>query len=216
MALKLYYHPLSSFCWKVLIALYENKTPFEPILVNLGDENSRAAFRAIWPIGKFPVLRDETRDWMIPESSIIIEYLAQHHAGSSKLLPTDPDVARQVRMRDRFFDSYIHIPMQRVVAERLRPRDQRDPLGVEQARDQMKTALSMLDSEITGKQWAMGDSYTMADCSASPALFYADKIGMLAPHKNARSYLDRLMARPSFARVLTEAEPYFSMFPTDS
>ena len=215
MTLKLYYHPLSSFCWKTLIALYESDTPFEPVLVNLGEETSRADFLAIWPIGKFPVLRDETRDWMIPESSIIIEYLAQHYPGRSKLVPTDPDVARQVRMRDRFFDLYIHVPMQRIVGERLRPKDQRDPLGVEQARSQMKTALAMLDGEIGSKQWAMGDSYTMADCAASPPLFYADKIGMMAAHKNARAYLDRLKARPSFARVLKEAEPYFAMFPSE-
>jgi glutathione S-transferase len=215
MTLKLYYHPLSSFCWKTLIALYESDTPFEPVLVNLGEEKSRADFLAIWPIGKFPVLRDETRDWMIPESSIIIEYLAQHYPGRSKLVPTDPDVARQVRMRDRFFDLYIHVPMQRIVGERLRPKDRRDPLGVEQARSQMKTALAMLDGEIGSKQWAMGDSYTMADCAASPPLFYADKIGMMAAYKNARAYLDRLKARPSFARVLKEAEPYFAMFPSE-
>ncbi len=215
MTLKLYYHPLSSFCWKTLIALYENDTPFEPVLVNLGDEKSRADFLAIWPIGKFPVIRDESRDWMIPESSIIIEYLAQHYPGRSKLLPADPDVARQVRMRDRFFDLYIHVPMQRIVGERLRPKDQRDPLGVEQARNQMKTALAMIDGEIGSKQWAMGDSYTMADCAASPPLFYADKIGMMAEYKNARTYLERLKARPSFARVLKEAEPYFAMFPTE-
>jgi glutathione S-transferase len=215
MSLKLYYHPLSSFCWKSLIALYENDTPFEPVLVNLGEEKSRADFLAVWPIGKFPVLRDEARDWMIPESSIIIEYLAQHYPGRSKLVPADPDVARQVRMRDRFFDFYIHLPMQRIVGERLRPKDQRDPLGVEQARNQMKTALAMIDGEIGSKQWAMGDSYTMADCAASPPLFYAEKIGMLTEYKNARAYLDRLKARPSFARVLKEAEPYFAMFPSE-
>jgi|ERR1700761_5098136 len=214
MTLKLYYHPLSSFCWKALIALYENDTPFEPVLVNLGDEKSRADFLALWPLGKFPVLRDDSRDWLIPESSIIIEYLAQHHAGRSKLLPADPDEARRVRMRDRFYDSYIHVPMQRVVAERMRPADKRDPLGVEQARAQMTTALSMLDNQIENKQWSMGDAYTMADCAASPALFYAGKIGMLEKHKNARAYLDRLTARPSFARVLKEAEPYFAMFPS--
>jgi glutathione S-transferase len=215
MALKLYYHPLSSFCWKSLIALYENDTPFEPVLVDLGDEKARAAFYAIWPIGKFPVLRDETRDWMIPESSIIIEYLAQHHPGRSKLLPADPDVARQVRMRDRVFDLYIHMPMQRVVAERRRPKDQLAPHDVEQARTQMRTALAMLDHEIATKQWAMGDSYTMADCAASPALFYADKVGEVAAFKNAAAYLDRLKKRPSFARVLKEAEPYFHMFPAE-
>jgi glutathione S-transferase len=105
--------------------------------------------------------------------------------------------------------------MQRVVAERLRPKDKRDPFGVEQARSQMTTALSMVDAELGSKHWAMGDSYTMADCSASPALFYADKVGMVTGHKNVRAYLDRLIARPSFARVLKEAEPYFAMFPSE-
>jgi glutathione S-transferase len=216
MTLKLYYHPLSSFCWKTLIAFYENSTPFEPVLVNLGDEKSRADFLAIWPIGKFPVVRDETRGRLVPESSIIIEYLAQHYPGRSKLVPDDPDVARQIRMRDRFFDSYIHVPMQRVVAERLRPKDKRDPYGVEQARSQMKTALMMVDAEMGDKQWAMGDSYTMADVAASPAVFYANKIGMVAEYRNLMPYLDRLISRPSFARVLKEAEPYFAMFPAEN
>jgi len=212
--LKLYYHPLSSFCWKALIALYETGAPFEPILVDLQDETSRANFLALWPIGKFPVLRDDTRDRLVQESSIIIEYLAQYEGRDSTLLPDDRDVARQVRMRDRFFDLYIHMPVQRIIGERLRPKDHRDPFGTDQAWSQLRTALGMLDDEIASKQWAMGQQFTMADCAAAPALFYADKIGALASFKRAHAYLERLMSRPSFARVLEEAQPYFAMFPT--
>jgi glutathione S-transferase len=121
MSLRLYFHPLSSFCQKVLIALYETGTPFEPHIVDLGNEVSSAEFKSIWPIGKFPVLRDETRDWTVPESSIIIEYLNQHYPGQSKLVPSDEDLARQTRMRDRFFDLYVNVPMQKIVTDRLRP-----------------------------------------------------------------------------------------------
>ncbi|HTQ13678.1 MAG TPA: glutathione S-transferase family protein [Rhizomicrobium sp.] len=214
MALKLYYHPLSSYCWKVLIALYENGTPFEPVPVDLQDATGREAFYKLWPIGKFPVLRDETRDWMIPESSIIIEYLAEHHPGQIDLVAgRDTDRARQIRMRDRFFDLYVHQNMQKVVGDVLRPEGRKDPFGVEQAKAQIHTAYGMLDGVMATNKWAMGNAFTMADCAAAPALFYAARVLPNTDHKNVAAYLERLKARPSFARVLKEAEPYFHMFP---
>ncbi len=212
-SLKLHYHPLSSFCWKVLIALFENDTPFTPVFVDLSKPEDREAFYKLWPIGKFPVIEDAAREWMVPESSIIIEYLALHYPGKTHLLPADADLARQVRMRDRFFDLHIHMHMQRVIGDRLRPMDKKDPLGVEQARASMRTAIAVVESDI-GATWAMGDAFTMADCAAAPALFYADKVMPLAGEfPKTAAYLQRLSQRPSFARVLKEAEPYMHMFP---
>ncbi|MGZ5402749.1 MAG: glutathione S-transferase family protein [Aeromicrobium sp.] len=214
MTLKLYFHPLASFCWNVLIALYENDTPFEPHIVDLADKTSSAEFKKIWPIGKFPVLRDDARDVTIPESGIIIEYLAQHYPGRSELLPTDPDRARQTRMRDRFYDLYVHEPMQKVVTDRLRPPGKNDPYGVEQAKTLLETAYGMIDREMGSKTWAMGDAFSMADCAAAPALYYANLVMPLGEtHKYAAAYLGRLMERPSFARVVKEAEPYRALFP---
>src|SRR5215204_3900275 len=134
MSLTLCFHPLSSFCQKVLIALYENDTPFEPHIVDLADEAASAAFKKIWPIGKFPVLRDDAKDRTVPESSIIIEYLDLHYPGRTRLVPVDPDLAWQTRLRDRFYDLYVQEPMQKIVADRLRPAGVKDPFGVEQAR----------------------------------------------------------------------------------
>jgi glutathione S-transferase len=214
MSLKLYFHPLASFCWKALIALYENDTPFEPHVVDLVNETSRAEFKKIWPIGKFPVLRDDARDVTVPESSIIIEYLSQHYPGRSQLVPTDADLARQTRLRDRFYDLYVHEPMQKIVGDRLHPPGKNDPHGVEQARAQLQTAYGMIDREMAAKTWAMGDAFTMADCAAAPALFYANKVLPFdGTHKNAAAYLGRLMKRPSFARTVKEAQPYFALFP---
>jgi len=214
MSLKLYYHPLASFCWKALIALYENDTPFGPHIVDLMDLASAAAFKQMWPIGKFPVLRDEARDRIIPESSIIIEYLGQHHPGRTQLVPADADLARQVRLRDRFYDLYVHQPMQKVITDKLRPAGKNDPYGVEQARAMLETSLGMIERDMAAKTWAMGEPFTMADCAAAPALFYADKVMPFAEtHKNAAAYLGRLKQRPPFARVLEEAQPYFKNFP---
>ena len=214
MTLQLYFHPLSSFSQKVLIALYENETPFEPQILNFGDENSRNAFLRIWPMGKFPVLVDEARDRTVPETSIIIEYLEQHYPGKTKLVPADPDRARQARMHDRFFDLYIDVPMQKIVGDRLRPQASRDPFGVDDARRQLSTALSLVDQHMASRQWAMGEEFTMADCAAAPALWYANEVlPFMDTHKHATAYLRRLMARPSFARALREAEPYQSLFP---
>lgn len=214
MSLTLYYHPLSSFCWKALIALYESGTTFKPRLVNLGDPADSTAFKQVWPIGKFPVLRDEAKGRTVPESSIIIEYLDRHYPGDSRLLPADPEAAREVRLCDRVYDLYVHQPMQRIVADRLRPEGRKDPYGVEEARNQLRTALDMLEPGMPTRTWAAGESFSMADCAAAPALFYANKVMPFATtHPAVTQYLGRLMQRPSFARVLEEAQPYFKMFP---
>jgi glutathione S-transferase len=214
MSLKLYYHPLASFCWKVLIPLYENGVRFEGHIVDLADERSHADFLKVWPIGKFPLLRDDARDCTVPESSIIIEYLDQYYPGPTPLLPADPDLARRVRFRDRFYDHYVHHPMQKIVTDRIRPEGRHDPHGVEEARALLHTSLGTVDAEMAHKTWDMGDAFSMADCAAAPALFYADKVLPLAgSHRHAADYLDRLKRRPPFARVLEEAQPYFSFFP---
>ena len=216
MSLELYFHPLSSFCHKALIALYENDTPFEPHVVDLADETSRAAFRKIWPIGKFPVLRDDAKDRTIPESSMIIEYLAQNYPGRTRLVPTDADVALQTRMRDRFYDLCVNVPMQKIVTDRLRPAGRHDPHGVEEAKALLRTACGLLEEEMARRTWATGEAFSMADCAAAPALFYADALTPLAGrYDNLSAYLGRLMARPSFARVLDEAQPYFALFPME-
>ena len=211
--LTLYYHPLSSFCWKALIALYENETPFTPVMVDLGNETERAALLKLWPIGKFPVLRDDAKDRILPESSIIIEYLDSEYPGATRFIPAEAKAALQTRLRDRFYDLYVHLPMQKVVGDRLRPAEAKDPHGVDEAKARIESCYGMIDKELAGKTWAMGEVFGLADCAAAPALFYANKVLPFGAHHNVAAYLDRLKARPSFARVLKEAEPYFNMFP---
>jgi glutathione S-transferase len=217
MPLTLYYHPLSSFCWKALIALYENGTPFTPQMVDLSKEDERAALLKIWPIGKFPVLHDSANDRIVPESTIIIEYLDTHYPGATRFLPEDADAARQTRLRDRFYDLYVHLPMQKIMGDRLRPANARDAYGVEEAKARIKSCYGMIDKEVGSRTWAMGETFGLADCAAAPALFYA---GMVVPfgagHNNLGAYFERLKARPSFARVLKEAEPYFDMVPKEA
>ena len=140
MSLQLYFHPFASFCQKVLIAFYENDIPFDPHVVDLGDEKSRAEFEAIWPIGKFPVLRDEAAGRTIPESSIIIEYLAQYYPGGTSLVPVDAELALLTRIWDRFYDHYVELPMQKIVTDRLRPRGRHDTHGVEESKALLETA----------------------------------------------------------------------------
>jgi glutathione S-transferase len=183
--------------------------------VDLANETSRANFKKLWPLGKFPVLRDEVKDRTIPESSIIIEYLAQHYPGSTQLVPADADLARQARLRDRFYDLYVQVPMQKIVSDRLRPAGKADPQGVEQARALLQTALGMADQEMETKTWAMGNAFSLADCAAAPALYYANLVMPFGDtHKNVAEYFDRLMERPSFARAVEEAEPYRHLFPS--
>jgi glutathione S-transferase len=211
MALKLYYHPLSSYSWKVLIPLYENATPFEPAIV---DQTTHAAFLRVWPMGKFPVLVDEARGETVPESSAIIDYLDRYQPGPVRFIPADPDRAWRTRLWDRFFDLHVMDPVQRIVADRIRPADSKDPLGLEQAHGKLANAYQVAEGEAARRTWFSGDDFGLADCAAAPALFYADKVQPFGVEQAAmRAFLDRLIARPSFARVLEEADPYFKLFP---
>jgi glutathione S-transferase len=216
MSLTLYFHPLSSFCQKVLVALYEGDVPFTPHLVNLMEEREVAAFRRIWPIGKFPVLRDEGRDLTVPESTIIIEYLARHHRAAAQLVPADAELAWRIRAADRFYDLNVNVPMQKIITDRLRPAGQGDALGVAQARAQLEAAFTIIETEMADRAWAIGDAFTMADCAAAPALYYAN---LVVPFEGrfpvAAAYLGRLMRRRSFARVVEEAAPYRGMIPRE-
>ena len=212
MSLTLYYHPLSSFCWKTLIALHEAGIVFEPRQVDLGDPADRAAFQAVWPLARFPVLRDHARGRTVPESSVIIDYLARVEPGAASLVPGDPDRAMQARLLDRLIDNYIHLPFQQVVDERMRPEGAHDPFGAEQSRRRIRAGYDLIAPMIAGP-WALGESFTLADCAALPALFYADYAVSLAEWPELAAYLARLKARPSVARVLAAAEPFFQYFP---
>lgn len=213
MALELYFHPLSSYCWKALIALYETGAAFDPIQLDFQNPEHDELLRKLWPLRKFPVLKDTTRDVVVPESSTIIEYLAQHYPGPSRLVPADPDLARQTRLRDRYFDLYIHNNLQKAVFDVIRPEGSKDPFGVEQAGAEMRVALTAIEPTINARPWLMGDDFSQADCSAAPALYYGQRIVPLDDFPNCAAYLKKLEARPSFARVLKEAEPYFHMVP---
>ena len=208
----LYYHPPSSYCWKVLIALYESGVPFARRM--LAEEGVAAEWQALWPIGKFPILHDPVRGATVAEASIIIEYLALHDPGAFRPIPADSDAALETRLMDRLFDNYVMTPMQAIVADRLRPADSRDPYGVDQARALIAKAYALLETRIGAQGWAVGDNFTLADCAAAPALFYADRIAPIgSDHPRLAAYLARLVARPSFARVLMEKEPWWPMFP---
>lgn len=217
MALTLYFHPFSSYCQKAVLALYEGETPFTPKLINLGDPASAAELKRVWPIGKFPVLHDAARGETVPESSIIVEYLAQHYPGRAGLIPADPDLARKVRQWDRFFDFYVNDALGKVVVDHFRPAGHKDPFGVEAAKKTLATAYGILETEIAGKTWIVGDSFTMADCAAAPTLFYANLIlPFMDTHPNVAAYYGRLAARPSFRRALKEAEPYCAGVPFEA
>jgi len=206
----LYAHPFSSYCQKVLIALYENATPFA--LRMLGTPEVDAELAALWPLKRFPVIRDGTRT--IFEATSIIDHLALHHPGPVTLIPADPDAAIEVRMRDRFFDNYVSTPMQAVVFDRLRHADARDPFGVAQARATLDGAYGWLEQEMADRTWAAGADFSLADCAAAPALFYADWVHPIGADRPAlQAYRARLLARPSFARAVDEARPFRAGFP---
>jgi glutathione S-transferase len=207
--MKLYSHPFSSYSQKVLIALYENGTPFE--YRNLEEPAANGELAALWPLKRFPVLVDGEQT--ILEATTIIEYLQLHHAGRTRLIP-DGDVGIEARMLDRVFDNYVMTPMQKIVGNQLRPEADRDAYGVIEARGLLDRIYAWLDERLAGRVWACGASFTLVDCAAAPSLFYADWAHEIADkHTNLRAYRARLLARPSVARAVDEARPYRRYFP---
>jgi glutathione S-transferase len=212
MALQLYAHPFSSYCQKVLIALYENATPFELRMLSPDDPQAAAEHAALWPLRRMPVLVDSGR--AVVEATIIVEHLDLHHPGPVRLVPADPRAALEVRMMDRFFDNYVMTPMQKIVGDTMRAPANRDRHGVAEAHTLLDTAYRWLDDTLEGRQWGAGDSFGLADCAAAPSLFYADWVHPIPEAlSNARAYRARLLARPSFARAVDEARPYRPLFP---
>ena len=210
MSLKLYAHPLSSYCQKVLTALYENGTPFSYRRVD--DPQAGAEFAALWPIKRMPLLVDGDRT--VVESTIIVEYLDLHFPGPAPLVPKDPRAALEARTMDRVFDNYVMTPMQRIVFDAIRPAESRDPYGVAEARKLLDTSYAWLDAKLASRTWAAGDSFGLADCAAAPSMFYADWTHAIpAELKNLHAYRRRLLARPSFARAVDEGRPFRKFFP---
>ncbi len=214
MTLILHYHPFSSFCQKVLVALYEREVPFERAVVDLGDAGQKAALERLWPMGKFPVLRDEARGVTVPESSLIVEYLDRVNPEAPPLVPVDPDSALKAHLWDRFFDNYIELPLQKVVGDRFRPEGAGDAHGVADARVLLGRAYDLLEDALgDNRTWAAGEAFTLADCGAAPALFYANMVHPFAGRPRLEAYYARLRSRPSFARAVDEARPFRPFFP---
>ncbi|MBS0379915.1 MAG: glutathione S-transferase family protein [Proteobacteria bacterium] len=211
MSLELYGHLFSSYTQKVLIALYENRTPFE--FRALGPDSPHAAeWLKRWPLRKFPLLVDGERD--LAETSIIIEYLHLKHPGPVRLLPSDPMAALKVRFLDRFFDLHVMNAAQYAVDGALTRDPQRRQEGVAQSAKKLDLAYAWLEEELAGRTWAAGEEFTLADCAAAPALFYADWVHPIpASHAVVRGYRTRLLKRPSFARAVDDARPYRPLFP---
>ena len=211
--LTLHYHPLSSYCQKVLIALDAMGIDADKHLLNLGDPAERAAFLALWPTGKMPLLVDNGQP--VAESSIIIEHLQRHHASTGQvLIPMHPDAALQVRLWDRLFDQYVMTPMQALTADLLRPENNRDVLGADQARANLASAYAWINRHLEGRTWVASEEFSLADCAAAPALFYAITYVPIAPqHGHLLAYLDRLMDHAPVIRTVDAARPYFKFYP---
>lgn len=210
--MQLYAHPFSSYCQKVLTALYENATPFAYRVLGPDDPAAGEEWARLWPMKRMPVLVDGGRT--VLESSAVIEYLDRRYPGPVRLIPEDADAALDARMMDRIFDNYVMTPMQKFTFDLLRPEASRDPYGITQAREMLDTIYVWLDGKLAGKTWATGEAFTLADCAAAPSLFYSDWVHEIpARLANLRAYRARLLARPSFARCVDEARPFRRFFP---
>jgi glutathione S-transferase len=210
--LTLYGHPFSSFTEKVLVALYENGTPFTFRKFGPDDPQAGVEWEAMAPLKRFPVIVDDGRT--IFETSVIIEHLGLRRPGPVRLIPQDPEEALEVRSMDRVFDSYVMAPMLTLAFNASRPADKRDEIGAEQAKSTLSSAYRWLNGVLDDRTWAAGTNFSMADCAAAPALLFAHWAHPI-PGDLPRllGYRQRLLDRPSFARVVDEARPYRANFP---
>ena len=204
--MKLYFYPLSSYSQKVLTALYEKNVEFTPEMIRLDDAEERAKYRELYPLGKVPLLVLDD-GYMIPESSIIIEYVDTHHEGA-RLIPSDPDSSRRTRFYDRMYDLYLNDSVTSLVFEGFKPEDERDQKTLEKANFRIDVMYGYMDDHFAESTWTMGDDFTMADCAAAPALFYAQQYAPFTGRTNIESYYARLAERASFARVIEQTRPY--------
>jgi glutathione S-transferase len=209
---KVYGHPFAAFYWKAAIALYERDVPFEFLMVDPEHPENTEAIRHLAPTGQFPVLVDGDRT--VIESAAIIEYLDLHHGSAPPLVPADPRIAIEARQLDGIFDDYVQAPLTRMVLNALRDEGKRDPYAVEEAKAMLDKSYAWLNRWMRGREWAASDIFSIADCAAAPALFYAHW-GHPIPeaHQPLRNYRARLLARPSIARVVDEARPWRQYFP---
>jgi len=211
MTLRLFSHPFSSYCQKVLIALYADGTEFEYRMLDQEHSENFAELTKHWPFALFPLLVDDGRP--VIETTCIIEHLQAHHAGPNVWIPNGEE-GRKVRFLDRFFDLYVMNIMSTKVFDALRPEDSRDPYGVEKAMGRLSTAYDWLEANLDDGPWAIGEQFTMADCAAAPSLFYADWVQEIGPTRPRLSaYRARLLAHPSVARAVDEGRPYRNFFP---
>ena len=212
MTLTLHEHPFAAYCWKALVALFERDIPFERHFV--GGEADRALLGELWPMASIPVLVDDVAGLTLPESTTIIEYL-NDHGDAPALVPSEPTAALQARLWDRVFDGHVMTPTQKIVGDSLRPAGRGDPEGVSEARATLDRAYALLDAHLAGGGWAAAPAFTLADCAAAPALFYARVVHRWdeARLDNLTRYFGALTARPSVVRVIDEAREYRSVFP---
>ncbi|MCA9540598.1 MAG: glutathione S-transferase family protein [Myxococcales bacterium] len=212
MSLLLYGHPFSSYTQKVLVALYENETPFEFRCLAPEFPAHLAEWLRRWPLRRFPLLVEGDRQ--VVETSIIIEYLQLRHPGPVRLLPEDPMAALAVRFMDRFFDLHVMNAMQLAVDGALTGDATRRKDGMALAVEKLERAYAWLEGRLADTVWATGADFTMADCAAAPSLFYADWTHAIsAAYPTLRAYRARLLKRPSFARAVDEARPFRPLFP---
>jgi len=212
MTLTLHEHPFASYCWKALIALYERDVPFERNQID--DEADRERLAELWPMASMPVLEDTDAGIALPESTIVVEYL-DRFGDAPPLIPTEPEAGLRARLWDRVMDLRVQTPMQKIVLDNLRPEGAGDPHGVEEAREALDRIYAVLDEQLRANNRLAGPSFTLADCAAAPALFYAravrrwDEEGLA----DLTRYSEALIARPSVTRVIEEARPFREFFP---
>jgi glutathione S-transferase len=212
MALALYGHLFSSYTWKVLIALYENGTPFEFRGVGPDRPENTAEWMRRWPIRKFPLLVDGARD--VVETSIIIEHLQLAHPGPVRLLPADPAAALDIRFRDRFFDLHVMDAAQHAVNGAISGDPAKRKDGLTLSEEKLERSYAWLEGALAGRIGAAGEDFTLADCAAAPSLFYADWVHRISEsYPVLRAYRARLLARPSVARCVEDARPLRHLFP---
>jgi GSH-dependent disulfide-bond oxidoreductase len=196
---------------KVSIMLEETELPYEPHFINIGqNETWTPEFLSLNPNGKIPSIIDPDGPGGKPlplfESGAILLYLAEK---TGKLLPSDP-ARRYETIQWVFFQMAAVGPMfgQLGFFHKFAGREIEDKRPLERYRNESKRLLGVLETRLEGRDWIMGEDYTIADISLLGWVrnlvgFYgAGELVDFDSLKHVPIWLERGLARPAVQRGL--------------
>jgi glutathione S-transferase len=196
--MKLYDYAASANCYKVRLLLAQLGRDYERVPVDIfGGETLTDEYGAINPARTTPVLEDPPRTYLQESNAILL-----HVARGTPLLPNDPQVYRWL-----FYEQADVVPTIgglrfRLITGRLSI----DDPETQRRRDGSYEVLAVLDGHLEGRDFFVGESYSVADTAIYGYVHVAHEAGLdLEPYSALPAWLARVQQQPGY---MNDLEPY--------